>query len=129
MLRVHGEESRDTLDTIGNLAMLYDFEDKFAQSEAFYVKAADGLRRLEGKEDHDTLLMTEGLAGAYDHEYKYAQADALYSEVLETESRVLGKDHPHHSDDYDRYGGGLPAPGHEQTGGGAPGSGAGRETA
>ncbi len=95
MLRVHGEGSRDTLDTMGNLAMLYDFEDKFAQSEAFYVKAADGLRRLEGKEDHDTLLMTEGLAGAHDHEYKYAQADALYSEVLETGRRIWGKDHPY----------------------------------
>jgi tetratricopeptide (TPR) repeat protein len=94
MRRVHGEEGYETLAGMGNLAMIYGYEDKFAESAALYGKVVDGLRRVKGNEHLMTLKFMEGLAWDYDQMGKYAESDALYAKVLEAQSRVLGKEHP-----------------------------------
>jgi hypothetical protein len=94
MLRVRGEENFETLASMGNLAMIYGYEDKFADSAALYGKVVDGLRRVKGGEHLLTLKFMEGLARDFDQMGKYAEADALYAKVWKPRAGCWGRSIP-----------------------------------
>jgi tetratricopeptide (TPR) repeat protein len=90
--RVLGDEHRDTLESMSNLAQLYRYEGKNAQAEALFTKVLELQRRVLGEIDRDTLNTMNSLAVLYRHEGKYSQAEPLYIRVLEARQRVLGQE-------------------------------------
>jgi tetratricopeptide (TPR) repeat protein len=79
---------------MNNLALVYCYEGKYAQSEALDSKALRIKRRVLGAEHPETLISMNMLAVVYSYERKYAQAEVLYSQTMEIERRALGPEHP-----------------------------------
>ena len=92
--RVLGEQHPSTLETMGNLALLYYSEGKYAQSEPLSIRVLDLRRRVLGEEHPNTLLSMNNLALLYYDQRKYAQAETVFTKALEVQRRILGEEHP-----------------------------------
>ncbi|HKE25430.1 MAG TPA: serine/threonine-protein kinase [Bryobacteraceae bacterium] len=93
-LRVLGERSPETLETIEHLAHLYRRQGAYARAEELLTRVIGIRRRLGGEENPATLRMLNELAGLYGDQGKYSQAEPLFTHTLAIQSRVLGEDHP-----------------------------------
>jgi len=91
--RILGDEHRDTLDTLNDLALLYFEQGKYAQAEPLSSKVLEIERRVLGEEHPDTLEAMGNLATLYLYEGKYAQAEPLFSKAVEVNRRVRGEEH------------------------------------
>jgi tetratricopeptide (TPR) repeat protein/predicted Ser/Thr protein kinase len=91
---VLGEVHRDTLASLNDLALLYQFQGKYTQAESLYDKILSVSPRVLGEEDPDTLLAMNNLAFLYQLEGRYAQAEPLSTKTLSVRRRVLGKEQP-----------------------------------
>jgi tetratricopeptide (TPR) repeat protein len=92
--RVLGEEQRDTLGTMNDLAGLYTLQGKYEQAEPLFTKVLGVSRRVLGEEHPDTLNTMNDAAELYQYQGKYEQAEPLFAKVLEVRRRALGKEHP-----------------------------------
>lgn len=89
-----GEQHRDTLNAINDLADIYTSEGKYAQAEPLFVKTLEVRRRISGEENAETLGIAGNLANLYKRQGKYAEAEALTKRVAEIGRRVWGEEHP-----------------------------------
>ena len=92
--RFLGEDSRETLDAMNNLAQVYDAEGKYAPAEAMFTKSLEVLRRVAGKQDPETVTVMDNLGVLYSDEGKSALAEPLLAEVLETRRHLVGESDP-----------------------------------
>ncbi len=92
--RALGEEHPYTLDTMNELAGIYQAQGKFAEAEPLFVKSLDIRRRVSGEGHTDTLANMNNLALIYSQEGKYALAEPLQIKVLEARRRMSGPEHP-----------------------------------
>ncbi|MCH8151743.1 MAG: serine/threonine protein kinase [Planctomycetes bacterium] len=89
-----GQEHRDTLDAMNNLAVIYNYLGRCDKAEALHREALATLRRVLGDEDPLTLSAMNNLAVLLRTRDKLAEAEALHREALQTRRRVLGDHHP-----------------------------------
>ncbi len=92
--RVLGEDHRDTLTSMNDLADLHRRQGKYAQAETVYTKVLEVERRVLGEEHPNTLATMNDLALLYTDQGKYVQAEQLRTKGLEVERRVKGEVHP-----------------------------------
>ena len=76
-----------TLETLSNLAEMYQSQGKYALAETYAAQALAGRRTTLGPEDADTMNAAAGLALAYQSQGKFAASEPLAREALETDRR------------------------------------------
>jgi eukaryotic-like serine/threonine-protein kinase len=92
--RVLGEDHKETLDVMNNVAQVYESEGNYAQAETLFSKSLGVSRRVAGNQDPQTLTLMDDLGALYSHERKYPQAEPLLAQALETRRRLLGESNP-----------------------------------
>jgi eukaryotic-like serine/threonine-protein kinase len=92
--RFLGEDRKETLDIMNNVAQVYESEGKYAQAETLFAKSLELSRRVAGSQDPETLTLMDDLGGMYIDEGKYSLAEPLLAEVLESRRRLLGESDP-----------------------------------
>ena len=89
-----GEEGRDTLESINDLAVLYYKQRHYGKAEPLYLRALETRRRVLGEEHADTLESMNNLAVLRRAQGKYIEAEQLHRTALEGRRRVLCTDDP-----------------------------------
>lgn len=89
-----GEDNPDTLDTMNDLAVLYERQGKYADADALETRAVQTGKRLYGTKNPQMLVQTVNLGVLYIDEGKFAQAEQLLTEVLKFQPSIIGKEHP-----------------------------------
>ena len=82
------------MNTVYNLANLYDEQGKYEQAEPLYQRALEVREKVLGPEHPDTVRPLDNLANLYLDQGKYEQAEPLYQQALSTYERALGANHP-----------------------------------
>jgi tetratricopeptide (TPR) repeat protein len=80
--RVLGPEHPDTLQSMNNLAVLYNKQGKHTQAEALFTQVLEPVRRVLGKDHPDTLTTLNGLGFAQLRQHKYVEAETAFREVV-----------------------------------------------
>ena len=89
-----GEEHRQTLATVNNLALLYRAAGRYREAELLLKHAFEVSERVLGAGDHQTLGSVNNLAALYRAQGRYGEAEPLFKRALEARERALGKEHP-----------------------------------
>jgi tetratricopeptide (TPR) repeat protein/tRNA A-37 threonylcarbamoyl transferase component Bud32 len=89
-----GEEDRDTLESMNNLAQLYLEQGRYDKAEPLQIKTLEIARRVLGEEHVDTLCCLNNLAWLYESQGRADEAEPLYVKALESRRRLLGEEHP-----------------------------------
>jgi tetratricopeptide (TPR) repeat protein/predicted Ser/Thr protein kinase len=92
--KVLGEEARDTLTSLNQVAGLYDDQGNYQQSEALYVEVHGIAERTLGEGDPLRLTNMNDLGQLYLDEGKYSSAEPLLAKGLEISLRTTGEDDP-----------------------------------
>ncbi|HZM71141.1 MAG TPA: serine/threonine-protein kinase [Candidatus Cryosericum sp.] len=90
--RLLGEDNRETLDAMDDLALIRIHRRQFAESEALYQREYEIRRRVDGEDSPATLNPLEGLAWCYRVQGRFAEEQAIRLRVLEGRRRALGDD-------------------------------------
>src|SRR4051794_38206136 len=80
----------DLSQTLNNLANLYKYQKKYAQSEMLYLESIE-IREKNGEK----LAVSQNysnLGGLYHEQMKYPQAEAALLKALEIHEQFLGRD-------------------------------------
>ncbi|OCK73376.1 hypothetical protein K432DRAFT_237521, partial [Lepidopterella palustris CBS 459.81] len=72
--RVLGQEHRDTLTCMGNLASTYQNQGRWKEAEELFVQVTDTLKRVSGQEHRDTLTSMGNLALTYQNQGRWKEA-------------------------------------------------------
>lgn len=91
--RVLGDESHDTLATMGNIAVIMVDIGRYADAEQMDRQLLEIQRRVLRANHPDTILTISNLAVAVEKQGRYAEAEILGRIVLEKRRRVLGVEH------------------------------------
>ncbi len=89
-----GEEHRDTLASMNNLAILYQEQGRYDEAEPLYVKTLKIRKRVLGEKHRETLGSMNNLASFYNLIGRYDEAELLFVEMLGLMRRVLGEEAP-----------------------------------
>ncbi|KAJ6484611.1 P-loop containing nucleoside triphosphate hydrolase protein [Mycena sanguinolenta] len=92
--KLHGEDGRDTLRAINNLADTYHRLGQFAEAEKLKVEVLEKWRKLLGEDGLDTVTAMNNLAVTYRKLGRFEDAEKLNIDVLEKRKKLLGDDHP-----------------------------------
>ncbi|MFO0856202.1 MAG: serine/threonine-protein kinase [Phycisphaerales bacterium] len=87
-----GEDHPETLRSMNNLGMLYEYQGDLSQAEQYLRGSMEKSRRVLGNDDPITLAAISNLAYMLEDKGDLADAEPLYREALEGRRRVLGKD-------------------------------------
>ena len=93
-LEVLGEEHPDTLESMGDLADLYWYQQRLDEVEALDRHTLAVRRRVLGEEHPDTLRAANGLATTLYSLGRYGEAAERFAEALAGQEAQLGADHP-----------------------------------
>jgi tetratricopeptide (TPR) repeat protein len=91
--RIWGEENRDTLTSMNNLAETLRLQGDPAGARALHERVLDVRRRVLGEEDLDTLTSKSHLAKRLPLQGDLAGARELHERVLDVRRRLLGEEH------------------------------------
>ena len=87
--QLNGQEHPNTLESLTNLASLYNFEQRLTEAAQLGEKLIETKKRVLGPEHPDTLKSQVNLAIVYAGQERWREAEELNKEVLETNMRVL----------------------------------------
>lgn len=93
--RVLGEEHKNTMRDLYDLADVLRKQQKYMEAEGFYRRCLKGEEKLLGKDHRYTLVTLYYLADVLRTQQKYMEAEVFYRRCLKGEEKVLGKDHQH----------------------------------
>ncbi|KAK9384161.1 hypothetical protein V1515DRAFT_589424, partial [Lipomyces mesembrius] len=91
---VLGEEHPDTLESMNDLAELFNSQGKYEAAEPLYKDTLRLRKKVLGEEHPDTLTSMNDLASLFQGQGKYETAEPLYKETLRLRKKVLGEEHP-----------------------------------
>ncbi len=83
----------ETLDSINNLAEVYNARGRYREAEALYRESLEAKRRVLGPEHLAALQTAQNLADVYAAEGRHEEAEKLSRETVAISRRVLGADH------------------------------------
>ncbi|KAG8796158.1 hypothetical protein FRC12_003749 [Ceratobasidium sp. 428] len=89
-----GERHPDTLTSMNNLAMSYQFLGRWDEAETQHRQVLEARKQILGERHPNTLTSMHNLAFTYQSQGRWDEAETLHTEVLETKKQVLGKRHP-----------------------------------
>jgi CHAT domain-containing protein/tetratricopeptide (TPR) repeat protein len=92
--RLLGSEHRDALQSVNNLAIIYQTQGRHSEAEPLYHRALDARQRILGMEHTDTLSSIANLASLYVAQARYGEAEPLYKLAVVGQERILGREHP-----------------------------------
>jgi hypothetical protein len=90
---VLGEEHRETLASMGNLALILGDQGKLEEAEILAMRVTETFGRTLGEEHPDTLHGMDVLMSTYRKQDRLDEASELGVRVLEARRRVLGEEH------------------------------------
>jgi hypothetical protein len=90
---VLGEEHRETLASMGNLALIWVDQGKLEEAETLAMRVTETFGRTLGEEHPDTLHGMDVLMSTYRKQDRLDEASELGVRVLEARRRVLGEEH------------------------------------
>jgi tetratricopeptide (TPR) repeat protein len=93
--RVLGPGDKDTLMSESNLALLLDYQGRYAEAEKLELETLDIRRRVLGPEHADTVSSMNNLAILFADEGRVAEAEKLQRETLGITRRAMGQEHPY----------------------------------
>jgi tetratricopeptide (TPR) repeat protein len=94
--RVLGDEHRDTLMNMSNLAKTYSRMERLKEAEKLYSQVMDVFNRIYGEEDPEMgLRCMQNLASTYSRMGRWEEAEGLQVQEMEMSKCVFGEDHPH----------------------------------
>ncbi len=91
--RLLGEENRDTLETMDDLASAHLYLSEIDEAEQLETKALDLRRRTLGPDDPQTLVSMSRMALVLQDRHRYDEAEQMHRDVIATKARVLGAGH------------------------------------
>ena len=89
-----GKQNLETFTSMSYLALLYQYQGKYADAEPLYKDALAGYQKAFGHEHPDTLTSMDNLALLYRYQGKYADAEPLNKDALAGYQKALGHEHP-----------------------------------
>ncbi len=89
-----GNDHRDTLTSINDLAVLHKFQGDYKEAEVLYLEALDGRSRMMGEAHPDTLVTMHNLGNLYINQRNFKKAQPIIEKTLEVFRRVLGNEDP-----------------------------------
>jgi tetratricopeptide (TPR) repeat protein len=92
--RTLGEQHTYTLDSMNELAGVYQVRGKYHEAEPLFVKLVEARKRLFGESHTDTLAVMNNLGLLYSLQGKYTLAEPLQSQVLAARRRMSGDEAP-----------------------------------
>jgi len=108
--RVLGEEHRDTLSSMADLAKLFWYQGKYGQAEPLFIKVLEAERRTLGEEYPGTLATMDDLAVLYRDQGKYGQGRATVDQGPGGRAARAGRGALRHAGNDERFGGPVPGP-------------------
>jgi tetratricopeptide (TPR) repeat protein len=93
-VRLLGEEHLLSLETMLQLAAVFQDLGQYIESEELEVKVLEARRRVLGEEHPDTMTSMANLAGTYRQQQWFIEAEEPEVKVLEARRRILGEEHP-----------------------------------
>ena len=94
MEKALGPEHPDVAASLHNLAVLYDHQGKYAETEPLYQRALRITEKALGPEHPTVAASLNSLAMLYRAQGKYAEAEPLLERALRIREKALGPDHP-----------------------------------
>ncbi|KAF8756665.1 Mitochondrial translation optimization protein [Rhizoctonia solani] len=88
LAQTYGDDHRDTMVTMYNLAHTYGKQGRLAEAEELYTTVLVSQEQVLGDDHRDTMVTMHNLAHTYGKQGRLAEAEELY-----TTERVLGDDH------------------------------------
>lgn len=92
--RVLGLEHPDTLTSLDDLGVLYNYQGKYAQAESLLSQVVEARKRILGSTDASTLAAMADLALVISYEGNDARAARLLADLLAADQQVRGEEHP-----------------------------------
>jgi tetratricopeptide (TPR) repeat protein len=77
-----GEDHASTINSINNLAFLYQNLERYDEAEPLFVDALDRFRRKVGEKHPSTLITMGNLGAVYNATGRYEEAAALHETVV-----------------------------------------------
>ena len=90
----NGEDHPDTLNSMGNLALLHHNQGNLNEAERLYRDALDKMKKKLGPQHPDTLALMNNLAILLQAQGNLNEAEKLFRKVLEGRKTKLGRNHP-----------------------------------
>ena len=91
---VLGEESAETLSSMGLVALAMELSGKYKEAEAMHRQTLAIGNKVLGREHPSTLTSMSNLAQVLNREGKYEEAEAMLRQTLAIGEKVLGREHP-----------------------------------
>ncbi|KAK1992428.1 purine and uridine phosphorylase [Colletotrichum falcatum] len=79
-----------TLNTVGNLGLLYSNQGRLKEAEAMYERALEGKEKVLGPEHTSTLSTVNNLGSLYSDQGRLKEAKAMYERALQGYEKALG---------------------------------------
>lgn len=92
-IKLHGEESPETMDAKRTLAMAYDMTADFEECEKLTREVYEFYKKTRGENDVETALVKGELARVLHQRGHYEQAEPLIRESLNVLTPILGETH------------------------------------
>jgi tetratricopeptide (TPR) repeat protein len=92
--KVLGPEHRDTLASMGNLALELYYQGKSKAAEEMFQHTLESQEKVLGREHPDTLKFLSNLALVLQDQGKYEAAEEMHRRTLASQEKVLGREHP-----------------------------------
>ena len=92
--RNQGEEHRDTISAMNDLAWSHRGQGHYEEAANRFLKTLEMRQRLLGEQHPETLASMDALGQTYRVLRRTEDAERLLQKALETRRRVLGEDHP-----------------------------------
>jgi tetratricopeptide (TPR) repeat protein len=89
-----GCEDWNTLDSMNNLALVYDSQGRYGEAEELYKRVVAVREKVLGADHPSTLTSIHNLASVYDSQGRYSEAEELFKLALSCQEKCLGIDHP-----------------------------------
>ncbi len=93
-VRELGKDHPRTLESMSNLANVYQVQDRLAEAEQLHLETLEIRKRVLGNEHPATLNSMNRVAVLYRNTDRNADAEPLFLKAYEVSKRVLGDEHP-----------------------------------
>ena len=91
--KVLGKYHPSTLDTVNNMAIVFEFIGEYDKALEWFQRALEGNEKVLGKDHPSILDIVNNMANVFQSIGEYDKALEWYQRALEGNEKVLGKDH------------------------------------
>src|SRR2546421_111142 len=86
-----GKDHPSTLDTVHNIAVVFDHQGRYKEALEWYERALAGKEKALGKDHPSTLDTVDNIAAVFDEQGRDKEALEWYERALASKEKALGK--------------------------------------